>query len=222
MTNGFQICPTCGGQFFLENDPETGEEFVCFQAGHRFTREQLEEIMSKKKTSEAEQASAPVPPKPTTGNLQDIKRYYDENKKWILADLEEMGTKATREKWHIPSGTWTGLRKRWGISPKQPHSPKIVSKKMGDDTHATPPPPATPGKADLGAGGPAPGLPPGMPAFSPEWPMETQVKWLEVFRDIYKGMAPKLSDHEKRLKALEADDAAEKKAAENYQERAGF
>ena len=220
MTNNFQICPTCGGQLFLENDPETGEEFVCFQAGHRFTREKLEEIMSQKKTHEAEQAPAPVPPKPTTGNLRDIKRYYDENKERILADLEEMGIKAMCERWHIGSSVLSGLRRRWGIPSSRPHhfrKPKAVVKS---------PAPAPPGQPNLGARGPAPGLPQGMPAFSPEWPMETQVKWLEVFRDIYKGMAPKLDGHEKRLKALEAEmvarDATEKKAAENYQERAGF
>jgi len=58
----------------------------------------------------------------------DRHKFYEENKENILNDVSNLGLKATRKKWRIPYGTWTGLKRRWGlaVSPKRRYSAKPI------------------------------------------------------------------------------------------------
>ena len=41
------------------------------------------------------------------------KKYYDDNRKEIEADIKKIGTMKALAKWNIASGTFTGIRRRW-------------------------------------------------------------------------------------------------------------
>ncbi|MDP3052262.1 MAG: hypothetical protein Q8N42_02020 [bacterium] len=55
-----------------------------------------------------------VPPKPKTGGMHAVKRYYDENRDAILLDLDTLGEKAMCERWwKMSQVTFLGLMARW-------------------------------------------------------------------------------------------------------------
>lgn len=49
------------------------------------------------------------------GNTTNMRDYYEQNKEAILADYAYMGFSATARKWKIPSGSMSGLLRRWGV-----------------------------------------------------------------------------------------------------------
>jgi hypothetical protein len=71
-----------------------------------------------------------APPKPQGGGKGPgsknivVSAYYNFHKNEILADADRMGIDAMRKKWSIPSGTWTGLKRRWNVTA----SPKPAAK----------------------------------------------------------------------------------------------
>jgi hypothetical protein len=64
-----------------------------------------------------------VPPKPKTGGMHAVKRYYDENREAILHDLDTLGEKAMCERWwNMSQVTFLGLMARW--RPEYPGLPQ--------------------------------------------------------------------------------------------------
>jgi hypothetical protein len=69
-----------------------------------------------------EPETASVPQRPA--NQYEMRRYYDENKDAILADLAALGEVEMRRKWNISQATWkttqrgtiVGLAVRWGLA----------------------------------------------------------------------------------------------------------
>lgn len=47
--------------------------------------------------------------------LVEKQKYYQEHQAEIINDLGELGARKCAEKWNIPTSTWYGLRKRWGL-----------------------------------------------------------------------------------------------------------
>jgi hypothetical protein len=90
----------------------------------------------------------------------EIRAWYTRHKPLILADIKQLGTKKTRHKWQIPSGTWSKLLLRFG---QRPGAAEPAKHKASSDT-----------------------LPP-FPEFSDSWPESVQLGWLEVYRELYRG-----------------------------------
>jgi hypothetical protein len=64
-----------------------------------------------------------VPPKPQTGGMHAVKRYYEENRDAILHDLDTLGEKDMRKRWwNMTQATFYGLMARW--RPNYPGIPK--------------------------------------------------------------------------------------------------
>lgn len=64
------------------------------------------------------------------GNTQKMREYHDAHKKEIISDYKYMGFSATARKWEIPSGSMSGLLRRWGIETSKSakkHGKKTVS-----------------------------------------------------------------------------------------------
>ena len=99
---------------------------------------------------------------------QGRKKFYDENKEAILADLTELGNKATAEKWDMPGSTLVGLKRRWGMPVEKRGGRRKTREKPSQDS-------ASQALRD--------GLPP-FPAFSENWAPEVQAKWLEVYPNL--------------------------------------
>jgi hypothetical protein len=102
------------------------------------------------------------------GSLFERSRYYEKNKEAIIADLFAMGRTATCEKWNIPKGTIGKLERRW-----------LTEKQRSEITADGSQQPKT--QKD--------GLP-AFPEFSMTWDPTVQVKWLEVWPEIYKLHEP--------------------------------
>jgi hypothetical protein len=68
----------------------------------------------------------PVPLRPQGGGRgpgtwrinKVIRDYYDSNRAQIEKERKQNGDKATKKRWNIPSGTWSGLLRRWSGIPK--------------------------------------------------------------------------------------------------------
>jgi len=64
-----------------------------------------------------------VPPKPQTGGMHAVKRYYEENREAILHDLDTLGEREMRKRWwNMSQATFFGLMARW--RPEYPGIPK--------------------------------------------------------------------------------------------------
>lgn len=86
---------------------------------------------------------------------QERHRFYVEHKEAIIKDIKELGPKATREKWQIPSGTMTGLKSKWRILPEQLRPDERPEPKL---EHL-----------------------PQLPPWNDNWTPEVQIKWLDIF-----------------------------------------
>lgn len=93
------------------------------------------------------------------------REWYHQNAKCIIADVERLGEQKARKKWNIAPSTWTDLRRRWKLEPKDVSSigAEQVKHEVSLDTL------------------------PAFPQFSDSWPAEVQLKWLETYRELARG-----------------------------------
>src|SRR4030042_6464026 len=47
--------------------------------------------------------------------LREKRNWFHKHRQRIFADIKSLGERKTRLKWDIPSSTWCGLIKRWGV-----------------------------------------------------------------------------------------------------------
>jgi hypothetical protein len=129
----------------------------------------------------------PVPEKPE-GNLQAIGRYYKQNAEQIIRELKQLGAQAVYERWEFSPSSWNRFRdlhnlpfkyrrvKRGEPSNKTPikgkhNYPKNRKSAVKDSVK---------NKQDSDIHGTWVSFPP----FNDKWPAETQVKWLEVYKEL--------------------------------------
>jgi len=104
--------------------------------------------------------------------LRKRHKYYEDNKRAIIADLLSTGKAATREKWNIPKGTLGKLLSRWltkeqkaAIPISEPEAPAATPESPHPSTSSTP----------------SNGRLPPFPPFSDAWEPEVQLEWLEIY-----------------------------------------
>lgn len=86
--------------------------------------------------------------------IPESHKFYEVNREEITADLRRLGRDATSRKWKITAGSFSKLRRRWGVAkPRARRTPAAVPA----DNHV-----------------------PGLPAWSDSWPEAVQLKWLEI------------------------------------------
>lgn len=95
--------------------------------------------------------------------IQEKHQYYKAHKAEILAKVKTKGESATRKEYQIPSGSWTGLMKRWGRREKATEAEGRARKVA----------PLVP----VASSNSFPNLPP----WNDQWSPEVQIKWLEVW-----------------------------------------
>jgi DNA-directed RNA polymerase subunit RPC12/RpoP len=88
-------------------------------------------------------------------------KFYELNKKEILADFNTLGVSGMRKKWGIPNSSWVQLRERWGVGIEAEQPLQAVSTPNGK----------------------APQLPE-FPPFSDNWVPEVQLKWLDIWANL--------------------------------------
>jgi len=89
----------------------------------------------------------------------DMKRYYEQNKEDILQDIKEIGPRAARNKWQIPAGTFSGLKKCWKVVQAVEQLPPGEAEPLKPAQHLLPP----------------------LPNFNDNWPESVQTKWLDIW-----------------------------------------
>ncbi len=128
-----------------------------------------------------------VPPKPQTGGMHAVKRYYEENKGPILHDLDTSDEKATCKRWNMRQATFLGLMARW--RPDYPGLPKWAiekaqrirvkpaarTKRPGPREKLKKPKPPSDVKSL-----------PEFPPFNVKWQSSVQEKWLETYLELSK------------------------------------
>lgn len=90
----------------------------------------------------------------------EMGRWYRQFKPLILADIGKLGEKKTRQKWGIPSSSWSQLMSRFSC---RADTAGTVKRKVSLDTL------------------------PSFPEFSDSWPESVQLGWLEVYRELFRG-----------------------------------
>lgn len=191
-------CPNCK----LRTLHREGEELVCSECKGRFAASKPE----KKRLARHHMSRA---------EIEERHKYYEQNKEAILADVKAMGVMATGEKWKIPGGTMSTLRRRWQKhtdTPKPSNNPKTAWEKheyyekhkeeiLGDlkvlGSVATKQkwnlPPSTLNtlltrwQVPLEEREPQNGGLPPLPLFNEAWDPEVQIKWLDVYAKIHGG-----------------------------------
>ena len=183
-----KTCPRCRGQMFLE-DYELGQEWACFNCGHRIDKGNMEVVMTEQNQTEGIQ---PVPTKPS--NRYVCQQYYDDNKEAILFDFDLLGEKAMMKRWCISQATWyckrkdgtnSGLAVRFGVVARGESAKKkrdicetIQSK---DETKPLSPESLEPlGETPEESSKQFPKF----PEFDSTWPESVMVKWLDIYQDL--------------------------------------
>lgn len=110
-----------------------------------------------------------------TSTLTERKKYYDNNKEAILADLDALGRRKTLKKWGIPTSTLAGLEKRWGRSAAKTSAAEAPTHGAG-------------GVGTVGTVGKVGNvnnheLPP-FPPLDTSWPEAVQLKWFDVYERL--------------------------------------
>ena len=207
-------CSRCGGDCFPEED-EHGKRWVCLQCGNDavdIPERQKEDVMpTKVNISELDKQTImklPVPPKPDVVGKNKrqgtmlMHDYYEANKEQILAEREVIGDLAVRKRWGILSGTYSGLRRRWGLPMGRRGSKELVGDRIVKKEKAKKP--KTPralvpvGAMDLAELSRLPflndhkvvvlninrkdGLP-SLPEWNDGWPEEVKLRWLSIYEE---------------------------------------
>ena len=102
--------------------------------------------------------AAPEPKPKWREDLWEKHQYYERNKAAILSDIQTLGRIETRKKWALPGSTLGTLLKRWGDPGSLPQSHAEVKSEEQI---------------------------PVLPAFSNNWDAEVQIKWLDVYGELY-------------------------------------
>jgi len=111
-----------------------------------------------------------------TDNLT-LGRFYQLEKPNILKDIKEIGPKATRLKWQIPSGTFFRMRERWEPLDEQLPPAMRLARNKGK---AVPLP--APEQIPIEQGEPeSNGILPRLPVWQDTWPEAIQVRWLDIW-----------------------------------------
>uniref|UniRef100_A0A6M3IRS5 Uncharacterized protein n=1 Tax=viral metagenome TaxID=1070528 RepID=A0A6M3IRS5_9ZZZZ len=128
-----------------------------------------------------------VPPRPRRGKLG--RKFYEDNKEAILRDYQDLTLKEFYAKRAIWAGTWTALKRAWGIQGKYPKNAhrKPIADKATDEPKVTKVSKVTKvNKGNLVSLGTftveAASELPAFPAFNDNWPMLTQIEWLQTYR----------------------------------------
>ena len=111
--------------------------------------------------------------------IGDKHLYYLKNKPAILADINLAGQTKARKKWLIPSGTLTGLLRRWERNGSPVPAPAPAADELKSEGVITTPTPR------IKAPAPAPGDNGSreLPAWSNDWPEAVMLKWLEIYQE---------------------------------------
>jgi len=117
-----------------------------------------------------------VPPRPE--GRRECRLYWEKHKEEVLADLKRIGYSQTVKRWKISPGVLTKLRGNKGLksrgkviipdkpSPEQPKEANGEPIFLG--THKVV----------------ATNTLPGFPSFNDNWPMLTQIEWLQTYREL--------------------------------------
>lgn len=93
-------CARCGGDMWLDWDPDDGPEWACFLCGHRM----------------------PLPPTPRAVpeeppevvNARGARHeFFEEHKYEMLADSKRLDYRTFLRTYGLAKGTWSNLSKRW-------------------------------------------------------------------------------------------------------------
>jgi len=185
-----ELCRRCGRPLIYNN----GEPPFCLVHGEQSPEPISEEIKPRVKTAVEESSKKPgmtvksefekeikqmesettlgphePPPLPTIKNRFTMHAYYKANKEQIIFDCKLLGTVKTSKKWKIASSTLFHLKKKWsgentGGSPKQ-----LKAKHSAEQ-----PSPAIPDRHHL----------PALPDYDHAWPVELQLKWLNIYEKL--------------------------------------
>ena len=162
-------CPRDGGDCTPDEDVY-GKFWTCLQCGNEISPEKMEVLLAvkEKQGKQAQITLPPIPPKPEPGVKKYnflMRDYYDAYKVQILAEVSQVGERATRERWGIPSPTWVGLKRRWD---------RPVSKRNRRNGHGR-------------DGGPAAAVLPVFPEFKEEWGDKVKIAWLGAYGEVAGG-----------------------------------
>jgi hypothetical protein len=141
-------CPKCGSNT-LERDPEG--DIHCWTCGRTFGRTFPEVGISMNNND----------------RLLERRRFYENNKAAILADIQSIGRKATAKKWKINGTSLYHALRRWEREAKE--TVKKSSTEQKD-------PKITVTSLD--------GKLPHFPEFSNNWEAPVQLKWLEIYEKL--------------------------------------
>lgn len=124
-------------------------------------------------------ADPPAAPAVKAANNHKKHSYYQDHKAEILKDIATLGRPAAEKKWHIASGTMSGLKKIWELEwpVKESRKPsKKASAKVSQNV---------PGETKEPKNIPAINhdLPP-FPVFSNDWDLELQLRWLDIWKEL--------------------------------------
>lgn len=114
----------------------------------------------------------PPPVKPSGKNA--IHQFYVDNKDRIIADYQKLGALPAAANWGMNNSTIYKLLNGWGVRKKEGKP----AAGYAPERHKTPalPPPATPGNLVL----------PALPDFNPNWSMDVQQCWMEIYGKLIK------------------------------------
>lgn len=181
-----KTCPKCGGD--CEYDNAEGD-WACIQCGKRISQQDMEAILKGKEVpkgiklemSDTEILRMPIPPKPSPEGkgrkeyLGELHQYHEDNRERICAEVKIIGETVIRKRWDINSGTWTGLKKRWGLPINDmpgragsqsvlPGGKRLRARKLRTDS--------------------APIKLPPFPEFNEDWGNPVKVAWLNSYADM--------------------------------------
>jgi hypothetical protein len=120
-----------------------------------------------------------IPAKPDVQNPYTMNRYYEANKDRIIQYYAEFGSVLTAGRWKIQNSQVCKLMKRWGVKPPG-HIPQSARR---ETRHKSKPGPLSPVPQVVSQR-----ALPELPAYNPEWPLETQKLWLEIYRELAVGV----------------------------------
>lgn len=206
-----KACPKCGGDCQWDDDEK---EYYCIQAGHRFSLDQMKEIVEAANKKKREREAPPAPPAPKLhgrrgGRKNPLTEYYEQNKEPIIADTKTLGETATRKKWGIKSGMWTTLKKRWGLPINKRGyrqgqrsvlpPPAAIESSMPMETKNPEATAQAIAEAIMGGARPLPSLAgckvmmisinrknglPPLPEWNDGWPEEVKLRWLSIYEGL--------------------------------------
>ncbi len=164
-----------GNSNFLNNRNVPTDPPPNIQTAPPKTPENITENITEIKTplDEKPAAALPLVSKPQGG--RKLQNWYEDNKEQIIQSYLTVNLKTFYDLWGIASNTWRKLKLKWHIKNRVPRRASNSALNKAPESKSSP---SLPSKYSANN---APSLPK-LPEFNNSWPLEIQIKWLEVYK----------------------------------------